>query len=115
MGSMVVAHNKSAQRMAARDPCRFKRSGTPPSLAFLVIKMDKALTESHRLLCVCKSISAMIVACLTLHTGCTGGPEDAKPKDGQKVGKGQKTQAERLVAGLQSLCADYGGVAGRGG
>src|SRR5262245_46813124 len=60
-------------------------------------KMDKTFTESHRLLCVCKSISAIIVACLTLQTGCTGGSEDARPKDGQKGGKSQKTQAEQTA------------------
>jgi hypothetical protein len=67
------------------------------SLTGIVIKMVNTFSESHRLLCVCKRISAMIAACLTLHTGCTGGSEDAKPNDGQKGGKGEQTQAEQTA------------------
>ena len=42
---------------------------------------------------ICKTISTIIFGCLAFHTGCSGGADDAKPKDPEKGVKDQKPQA----------------------
>ena len=43
---------------------------------------------------ICKSVSAVIAVCLTFHTGCSGGSDDAHLKGSQKGGKDQRPQVE---------------------
>ena len=43
---------------------------------------------------ICKSISAVIAVCVTFHTGCSGGSDDAQPKGSQKGGKDERPQVE---------------------